>query len=67
MCFVVHKTISEHERMILTTLYLVGAKKHRQAETSVILTFLVARHTPTHCTLRIRHLLPKKWMCVKVC
>jgi hypothetical protein len=26
MCFVVHKTTSELECMILTTLYLVGAK-----------------------------------------
>jgi hypothetical protein len=31
VCFVVRKTISEQERMILTTFHLTGAKKHRQS------------------------------------
>jgi hypothetical protein len=37
-----------------------------QAQTSIILTLLVARHNLTHWTLRIRHLLQEKWMGVKI-
>jgi hypothetical protein len=44
VCFIVHKTTSELERMILTTLYLAGAKKHRQ--------IYIATKKLNHCIIK---------------
>jgi hypothetical protein len=45
MCFIVCKTTLELERVILTTLYLTGAKKHRQGS------ILSEDNSPTSCVL----------------